>query len=107
MLDKFSFGRLVANAAVLLVVVILLSAGLDRAASWLGYQPGLGCGLMLGLTIFCWTVALILTFAGAAIYLLSLGGRGAGMFFGGLVVGVLPMLVDSYMGRLFGLGCIG
>lgn len=106
MLDKLSFGRLVSNATVLVIVAILIAAAFDHVANWMGYRPAALCVLMPNLVALCWTAAILLTLPGAALYLVTRGTRGAGLFLAGLAIGALPMVISGFMARLFGLGCI-
>lgn len=99
-------GRIVSNALALVILAILVAIGIDHVAGWMGYRPSLTCGILPTLTNFCWTAALVMTFIGAALYAFTRRRSGAMLFLAGLLTGLLPLLVNGYMVRLLGLGCV-
>lgn len=94
-------ARLISNIVALVVVLLVGAVVLDNVAGWFGVAPFAFCAVFypvyfgIGLN-----VAVGLGTVGFFIWVLQgfKGGAGATLFFGSLLVGVLPMVLPHYLG---------
>lgn len=90
------------NYAAVMVLVFGIALGLDALLVWLGLPPLAGCTLrpflylVMGLTVGTWmmTAGVLLCLFGAT------RPAGIALIVGGLVVGVLPQLLEHYLAPL-------
>ena len=106
MSDKSASARLVSNAVVLVTAVVLAGAGIDWAASRMGFRPPIGCALLPLLEIYSTAAAMVLVFIGVVHVCFRSNNRpGVTLILGGLLVGISPLLANGYLVRVSGLGC--
>ncbi|MFZ5734382.1 MAG: hypothetical protein ACOY4O_16720 [Pseudomonadota bacterium] len=99
-------GGVVFNAAVLVVVAVATGAAIDYAAVIMGFAPPAGCALLTTVQTYAAAATICMVFAGVlALAFASNKAVGTTFIIGGLVVGSLPGVVDSYLGRYAGIGC--
>jgi hypothetical protein len=94
------------NTFVLVMAIVLAGAGIDWAASRMGVRPLIGCALLPVLENLSAGVAIALVFTGVVFACFFSKKRpGVTLILGGLLLGILPLLVNGYLVRLTGMGC--
>lgn len=94
-------ARLIGNLVALVVIILGGAVIVDFVASWFGAPPFAFCAVYLSVFLGIGsTVAVGLGTVGFVVWTLQgfRGGNGAGLFFGALMVGIIPMLLPHYFG---------
>lgn len=106
MSDRNWAGIIIANAIVLVVLAMALGTLADYVAISMGFRPVAGCRFYNDVQMYAATGCIWTVFAGVPFACL---GRRSGktLIVGGLALGILPMILNIYLTRIFGIGCLG
>jgi hypothetical protein len=92
--------RLFGNLAALAVGVLVVAFGVDRLATWLGYETELFCTALYPVLMLAYMAGVLLTCMGIIIWAVSRfkSETGAGLAIGGVLLFIIPLVLPHYMG---------